>query len=139
QYGIGPWTVVTFGPDTVRELIYRGRPVPYRMRGAYAMLENVQLELIESLEGPNIYEEFLAAHGEGMHHVGVRVPDLRAAIAEMESRGHVMIQAGYGTGTEGEGGYAYFETDGALGTIVELIELPRQRKAPPTIYPAPEA
>lgn len=135
QLGIGPWTIVTFGPDTVRELHYRGRPVPLRMRAAFAMTENVQLEIIESLDGPNIYEEFLAAHGEGMHHVGIRVPDLRAAVAEMEARGYAVIQAGYGTGTEGEGGFAYFETDGTLGTLIEFIEMPRQRTAAATLFP----
>jgi catechol 2,3-dioxygenase-like lactoylglutathione lyase family enzyme len=136
RLGIGPWTIVTFGPETVRELVYRGSPASFRMRAAFAMTENVQLEVIESLDGPNIYEEFLASHGEGVHHLGVRVPDVRAAVVEMESRGYVVIQAGYGTGTEGEGGFAYFETDGPLGTLVELIELPRQRTAPATLYPA---
>jgi catechol 2,3-dioxygenase-like lactoylglutathione lyase family enzyme len=132
---IGPWTIVTFGPDTVRELYYRGRPAAMRMRAAFAMTDNVQLEIIESLEGPNIYEEFLAAHGEGVHHLGIRVPDLRAAVAEMEARGYVVIQAGYGTGTSGEGGFAYFETDGPLGTLLEFIEIPRQRTASATLYP----
>jgi len=136
RLGIGPWTIVTFGPESVRELFYRGRPVAFRMRAAFAMTDNVQLEIIESLDGPNIYEEFLAAHGEGMHHMGVRVSDLRAAVAEMEACGYVVIQAGYGTGTEGEGGFAYFETDEMLGTLIEFIELPRQRIAPATIYPS---
>jgi catechol 2,3-dioxygenase-like lactoylglutathione lyase family enzyme len=135
RLGIGPWTIVTFGPGTVRELYYRGRPASFRMRAAFAMTDNVQLEIIESLDGPNIYEEFLAAHGEGVHHLGIRVPDLRAAVAEMEARGYVVIQAGYGTGTNGEGGFAYFETDGLLGTLIEFLELPRQRIAAASCYP----
>ena len=135
QLGIGPWTIVTFGPETVRELEYRGKPATMRMRAAFALTENVQLEIIESLDGPNIYDEFLEAHGEGVHHFGIRVPDLRAAVAEMEARGYVVIQAGYGTGTEGEGGFAYFETDGPLGTLIEFSELPRQRTATATTYP----
>ena len=105
------------------------------MRAAFAMTDNIQLEIIESLDGPNIYEEFLSTHGEGMHHVGIRVPDVRGAVADIEARGHVVVQAGYGTGTSGEGGFAYFEMDGALGTVIELIELPRQRIATATTYP----
>jgi methylmalonyl-CoA/ethylmalonyl-CoA epimerase len=135
RLGIGPWTIVTFGPGTVRELFYRGSPAAFRMRAAFAMTDNVQLEIIESLDGPNIYEEFLAAHGEGMHHMGIRVTDLRAAVTEMEARGYVVIQAGYGTGTSGEGGFAYFETDASLGTLIEFIELPRQRIATASQYP----
>jgi methylmalonyl-CoA/ethylmalonyl-CoA epimerase len=67
--------------------------------------------------------------------MGIRVADLRAAVAEMEARGYVVVQAGYGTGTNGEGGFAYFETDGLLGTLSEFIELPRQRIANASFYP----
>jgi methylmalonyl-CoA/ethylmalonyl-CoA epimerase len=135
RLGIGPWTIVTFGPETVRELEYRGQPSAFSMRAAFAMTENVQLEIIESLAGPNIYDEFLESHGEGMHHLGIRVPDLRTAVAEMEAQGYTVLQAGYGTGTSGEGGFAYFETDGLLGMLIEFIELPRQRTASATTYP----
>jgi catechol 2,3-dioxygenase-like lactoylglutathione lyase family enzyme len=138
RLGIGPWSIVTFGPETVRELYFRGHPAAFRMRAAYAMTDNIQIEIIESLDGPNIYEEFLSTHGEGMHHLGIRVPDLREAVADMEAGGYVVVQAGYGTGTSGEGGFAYFQTDGVLGTLFEFIELPRQRTAIATTYP-PEA
>ena len=30
RLGVGPWSIVTFGPDTVRELYYRGRPSTLR-------------------------------------------------------------------------------------------------------------
>jgi hypothetical protein len=30
--GIGPWSVYTFGPDTVSDLTYRGKPAQYSMR-----------------------------------------------------------------------------------------------------------
>lgn len=102
------------------------------------MCGGLQLEVIESLEGPNLYEEFLASHGEGIHHVGVWVPDLRAGIGELEARGYVLIQAGFGTATRGDGGFAYFETDGPLKTTLELIEVPKERPAADAVYP-PEA
>ncbi|MCC6178877.1 MAG: VOC family protein [Chloroflexi bacterium] len=135
RLGIGPWSIVTFGPDSVRELYYRGERASYRMRCAFAMTENVQLEIIQSLDGPNIYEEFLAAHGEGMHHVGIRVPDVHTAVVAMEERGYSVLQAGYGTGMSGDGGFAYLDTDGLLGTLIEFIELPMQRAAQAIAYP----
>lgn len=88
----------------------------------------------EPLKGPNIYEEFLAEHGEGMHHVGIWVDDLDAAVTELESRGYAMIQSGR-TGVHGDGGFAYFETAGPLATTIELIELPSERKPPDAVYP----
>jgi methylmalonyl-CoA/ethylmalonyl-CoA epimerase len=136
RFAIGPWRILDFGPDTVRELTYRGKPQPYAMRIALAMQGDLQLELIESIQGPNIYEDFLRDHGEGMHHFGIWIPDIRAAIKEMEARGYVMIQSGLGTGADGEGGYAYFETEGQIATTIELIELPKERVATARLYPA---
>lgn len=138
RFQIGPWRIMTFSPETVRELYYRGEPASFALRAAFAMCGDVQLELIESLAGPNIYEEFLAAHGEGVHHIAMRVPDIRAGIAELQARGYVLTQHGLGTGTRGDGGFAYFETEGPIKTTLELIEVPADRRPPDSVYP-PEA
>jgi 4-hydroxyphenylpyruvate dioxygenase-like putative hemolysin len=135
QFNIGPWRIYTFGPPLVKEMTYRGRAQAYRMRLALAMCDNVQLEVIQSLEGPNIYEEFLAEHGEGVHHVAMVVPELAAAAAHLETRGYQMIQSGRGYGKFGDGAFAYFETAGPLGTTLELIERPIERVAPEAVYP----
>ena len=131
---IGPWAIMTFEPPDVRDMTYRGKRQDYRMRIAFAMCGDLQLELIQSLEGPNIYEDFMAEHGEGMHHVGIWVDDLDAAVKELESRGYAMIQSGR-TGISGDGGFAYFETAGPLATTIELIKLPSQRKPPEALFP----
>jgi catechol 2,3-dioxygenase-like lactoylglutathione lyase family enzyme len=138
RLGVGPWAIFTFASPPVREMTYRGRSQPYSMRLAFARWGDVQLELIQPLEGPSIYHEFLAANpAGGLHHLGLLVSDLEAAIGEMAARGYPMIQSGRGTGIQGDGGYAYFETDGAgLAAIIELIELPKERRAPEATYPA---
>ena len=46
-----------------------GRPASYSMRLALATAGNMLWEVIQPLEGPSIYQDFLAAHGEGVHHV----------------------------------------------------------------------
>jgi len=134
-FGVGPWRVLEFNRQTVREMTYHGQAQPYAMRIALAMQGDLQLELIESLQGPNIYEDFLREHGEGMHHFGILVPDVRAAMQQMDAAGYTMIQSGLGTGAQGEGGYAYYETEGQIAATIELIELPKQRVAPMTMYP----
>ena len=93
------------------------------------------LELIQSLAGPNIYENFLTAHGEGMHHVGIWVDDLDAAVKELQARGYAMIQSGR-MGVHGDGGFAYFETEGPLATTIELNRTPNQCKPPAAVYPS---
>ena len=65
RLGIGAWLLYTYGTPLVKDMTYRGRPQPYRMRIAMAQCGDLQLELIQSLEGPNIYEEFLERHWGG--------------------------------------------------------------------------
>lgn len=141
RLGVGPWAIFTFGPTTVQSMTYRGRSQGYSMRLAFARWGDVQIELIEPLAGPSIYHEFLEANpAGGLHHIGLLTDNLAEGIATMEAAGYPMIQSGRGTGIRGDGGYAYFEAPGTgLAAIVELIELPGERKTPEAIYPAPNA
>lgn len=134
--GIEPWRILDFGPDTVRALTYRGQPASYRMLVAFAQYGALQYELIQPIEGPTIYHEFLDRHPDGgIHHFGCWVPNLEAAVAQARALGFTEIQGGRGTGLGGDGGYAYLDTEDALGAILELIEVPRERRAPQEIYP----
>jgi methylmalonyl-CoA/ethylmalonyl-CoA epimerase len=54
----------------------------------------------------------------------------------MEAQGFAVLQSGRAYGVDGDGGYAYFETDAALGCLVEAIELPRALPDPERTYPA---
>ena len=81
-------------------------------------------ELIEPVEGPTSYHGFLDEHGEGLHRLGYFVDDIDAEIKNMESKGFALLQSGRGFGKDGTGAYAYFDTERAVGCIVEAIELP---------------
>jgi len=135
RLGIGGWILYTYGAPMLKDMTYRGRPQPYRMRLAIARCGDLQLELIQSLEGPNIYEEFLSRHGEGVHHFGIFVPDLAEGVRAMERQGYTMIQSGGRHGKLGDGGFAYFETEGLFGTTLELIQPPKERVPPEATYP----
>ena len=135
EFGIGPWRVYTFSPDWIEGMTFRGKEQGYSMRLALADLGGMMYELIEPLQGPNSYGEFLDEHGEGLHHLGYFVDDLDAAMEEMKSKGYALLQSGRGIGTKGEGGYAYFETQGALGHVIEAIELPAEMPPPERIFP----
>lgn len=135
EWGIGPWRCWTYGPATVPELGYRGRPGEYEMRIALCG-SKPQIELIEPVRGPSIYHEWLDEHGEGLHHLGVYVPSLGEALEEMAGAGHQPVQWGRGYGAEGDGGYAYFDVRLLLGLHLELLELPRRRVEAERVYPA---
>jgi methylmalonyl-CoA/ethylmalonyl-CoA epimerase len=130
----GPWHCYTYGPETVPELRFRGGPGRFAMRIALAG-ERPQLELIEPLTGPSLYEEWLEAHGEGVQHLGIHVPSLAEAVASMEAAGYAVLQLGSGYGLDGDGGFAYFDTAREFGVVLEAIEVPRRRREPERVWP----
>ena len=136
QLGIGPWDVYTYGPHMLHTMTFRGENRPYVMKLALAFVGDTMYELIESLEGPNIYEEFLNERGEGLHHLGYYVDNIDDEIAEMAAKGYALLQSGRGFGVAGDGAYAYFDTERDLGCIVEAIERADALPQPDYRYPA---
>ena len=137
-FGIGPWHFYTYGKPLVKNMSYRGEPNEYTMRVALSYLGPLRIELIEPVEGDTIYADFVKEHGYGVQHFGVLVDDIQAAIAEAEAAGLTMIQDGSGFGADGDGHYAYLDTEDKIGTTIELIERPKGRVQPEKIYPPEE-
>ena len=73
--GIGPWMTMRIEPPLLADVTMRGKPVEASMVAAIAQSGNIQLELIQPLEGPSIWKEFLEQRGEGIHHVQSLVQD----------------------------------------------------------------
>ncbi len=134
--GLAPWMVYTMSAERARTWKYRGQPGTFSMRvGLHG--ERPQLELVQSLTGPSIYEEWIAERGHGLHHIAFLVDDLRSSVREMEAAGFAAIQQGTGHGLAGDGGHAYFDTLATLGVLVEAIERPLERRPPERWWPAP--
>ena len=72
---------------------------------------------------PTIYHEFLEKHGEGVHHIALRCPNVTWAekVARLEAQGFRVIQSGSWLGKLP---YAYFETESATGTTFEMWDEP---------------
>jgi len=138
SWDLGPWSCWTMGPEIVAEMGYREGPGPFEMRVALCS-SAPQLELVESVRGPNIYEEWLAEHGEGLHHLGFHVESIDSGIAAMAAAGQRPAQWGKGYGADGDGGFAYYDLRPLLGVYLELIEVPAVRRPPERVYPAPSS
>ena len=95
-------------------------------------------ELIESIEGPNCYQDYLERFGEGFHHFGYGVPDIDTEIERMAALGYRLLQSGRGFGVDGDGAYAYFDTAGRTGCILEAIEFPRAMPEPEQVLGHPQ-
>jgi methylmalonyl-CoA/ethylmalonyl-CoA epimerase len=132
--GIGPWKVRTSSaPPMVAT--YHGRPSYYKAKMAQAQAGSVILEFAQHLEGEDVYRDFLEERGEGVHHMGVYVPNLDEALAPFLAKGVAILQSGDGTGLTRDGRYAYLGTEAMLGTILEVIQAPSQRGEPEYVYP----
>ncbi|MBD0282722.1 MAG: VOC family protein [Thermoleophilaceae bacterium] len=133
-WGLSPWRCWTYGPETVPDLGLRGERAGYEIDIAL-WGQHPQIELIEPVRGPSIYHEWLEEHGEGLHHIGIYVPDLGAGLDQMARGGHEPVQWGRGYGKHGDGGFAYFDMRALFGIYVELIEIPTVRMPPRRVYP----
>ncbi len=75
-FGTGPFSkIVDVNMDGA---LLRGKPVNTTIRVAFVQSGDVQIELIQPLEGKNLYTEFLETRGEGIHHLAYQVDDMDA-------------------------------------------------------------
>jgi len=127
QFGVGAWTRipdVEFGADTTT---LRGAPVRLVAHISLGYAGDLQLELIQPVEGPGIHAEFLAQHGSGLHHVCFEVDDLGAACAAAEASGLPVLMRG--SMMKGEIEFAYVDGSAGGAPYVELARIGPQMRA----------
>ena len=79
------------------------------------------IELIEPGSSAGPIARFLASRGPGLHHVAYRVPDLRAALQDMNVRGFQLIDEEPRTGARGHL-VAFIHPKSTGGTLIELVQ-----------------
>jgi methylmalonyl-CoA/ethylmalonyl-CoA epimerase len=106
-----------------------GKPTPFSLRIAFGALGGVLLELLEPLDDKSPHAEFLASHGEGMHHMAYLVPDFDAQLAAVRGarpEAELLID---GTGPGNPVRWVYVDGGAAHGTVIELLERTPQAEA----------
>lgn len=118
--GIGPFRIFEWPIDGIDpESTYHGEPERYRIRLGFARQGATQIELIEPIEGPNIWSDFLEKNGPGIHHFRIVVSDFDGKVKQLEEAGFKKIASG--TGAHIGSKWAYFDTADLLnGIIIEL-------------------
>ena len=137
-FGIGPWHFYTYEKPLVSHMTREGAPANYAMRVALSYFGTMRVELIEQKSGDTVYTDFIRDHGYGIHHLGVLVDDMQEAIHQAEQAGFHVTMDGAGFGLDGDGHYAYLDTEASIGTTIELICRPKGRRVPERIYPPKE-
>jgi methylmalonyl-CoA/ethylmalonyl-CoA epimerase len=121
---IGPWTVLTFTNQSLKYLKVDDKTVtePFKFLIGISWIGDMQLELIEPVYGPTIYEAFIQKHGEGLHHIKERIADdaIEGVVQEYRDQGIRVTQ----TGQFETDFHYYLDTEPKLDFILELGNCP---------------
>ena len=108
MFGIEPFPTVESAVDSAK------------LKIGLFQLGEVQIELIQVLEGENILSKFLEERGEGLHHLGFFVEDIEKELAKLEKGGIKVLERGTVLGVVK---FAHLDTEKILGVVLELIQL----------------
>ena len=115
--GAGRFT--RFDDAPVHSQTLNGVPMECRQNLAFGFLGDLNIELVEPIDGQNIYTQFLDGQPEGgLHHIAWKVEDIDDAMAAMRNAGLNEVQTGrFGAGTR----FAYYDARTPLGHYLELL------------------
>jgi methylmalonyl-CoA/ethylmalonyl-CoA epimerase len=136
--GWGPWNVYELTPPRHHHTTLRGEPVDYSMIIAETHAAGpVDFELIQPLDGPSIYKEWLDEHGEGVHHVACmrKGVDAQQLLADFEAQGIRRLMGGR---IEDTIEYFYLDTEQRLKVILESGSGHAIDLQPSWVYPEAE-
>ena len=106
-------------PVSLRELVPQEK-VHVAMLALGADSGDPRIELLEASEPDSVVGKFIDKRGEGIHHVALRVPDLKAAVERLKSSGARVLTEP----REGAGGhlYVFVHPSSTGGVLLELIQ-----------------
>jgi methylmalonyl-CoA/ethylmalonyl-CoA epimerase len=118
-FGIGPWLVLE---GEAVSCTYKGCEVDVKGRIAMGYSGKIQLELIQIMEGSNLYLDTLGGLEEGIHHMGFAVNNLEERLQACREAGIEVLQRGTLKQLGMTIDYAYLDTLGQVGVILEFIQ-----------------
>jgi methylmalonyl-CoA/ethylmalonyl-CoA epimerase len=116
EEGLGLWRdALGLQVDHTEEVTEQG------VRVAMLSIGETHIELLEPLSQTSPVGKFLEKRGPGIHHVAIRVPDIRASLADLKARGSRLIDE---TPRTGVGGclVAFVHPSSANGVLIELVQ-----------------
>jgi len=117
-FGVGPWMLLDARPEPCIE---GGREVRPLLRIALAYAGSVQVEFIQVIEGESFHLKHVGKSEGEVHHLGFMVQDIDKRLDAYRKSGIEVLQRG----TIREAGvrvdYAYLDTVGQAGIIIELL------------------
>jgi len=121
---IGPWKVRSFDDTSMKNLKVGGKAVnePFKFMIAITTVGDFEIEIIQPVYGPTIYQEYLDRRGPGLHHIKEKLSDedLEKAMKEYEEKGISVLQ----TGQFFTDIHAYMGTESSVDFIYEIGNCP---------------
>jgi hypothetical protein len=104
-------------------IIYRGKESIMSTKLAISRIFNVQIELIQYIEGECVFKEFIDSGREGLHHFGIYVDDLDSVLKEFTEKGYEVLHQR----RIGKQKITYIDTEKELGLLLEFQETIRRK------------
>ena len=92
-----------------------------KVRVHFVPLGQSAVELLEATAPESPIAKFLGTRGPGLHHITLRVEDIRAALAQLTARGVRLIDEAPRPGAHGSL-VAFVHPSAAHGVLVELVQ-----------------
>jgi len=92
-----------------------------KVRVVMVPVDNTRIELLEPTSDDSPIANFVAKRGGGLHHICLRVPDLRAVVEKLKSDGVRLVSDEIKTGAGGHR-YIFIHPQSAGGVLVELVQ-----------------
>ncbi|MBI2682609.1 MAG: methylmalonyl-CoA epimerase [Acidobacteriales bacterium] len=98
-----------------------------KVRVAMLPVGESRVELLQATSDDSTIARFIAKRGEGLHHVALHVPDLKATVESLKKSGTRLVSEEIKTGAGGHQ-YVFVHPSSAGGVLLELVQDPGAKK-----------
>ena len=119
--GLGP--LVSPEKHVFANKTLRGKPLTHKLLVREAHIGSAVLQLVQHVEGEDVYKEFIDKRGEGVQHLGFVVDNIDKAEDAAVKMGLKVTQRSRG---EDGSGFAYFDTELLGGVVLEIRKEPSE-------------
>jgi methylmalonyl-CoA/ethylmalonyl-CoA epimerase len=120
KLGLG---AMALNSGNLSDVQYWGKPIEIQQNFGWQRGRKVVYEWLQPVTSPNVFDDHMKAHGEGIHHIAVTTPDMEKAVAEWTATGLKVASSGrWGQRDKpGSGRFTYVDTEPIGGVTTELL------------------